>query len=169
MYERSNFNCLHVNNRSLIANLDPLTFLLNDLRERGIVIHTFAICETYLNDQNVQLAKLENYVPIHVCRKKRLGGGVSLFVHDSLKITSVIDTPFTESFESCGAVVDFFVCEYYRILNSPDSEFFSSLRKIAAMSSKFESSFLCTDKNYDLLKLHTHKPTHDCILRMHEN
>ena len=77
MSERSNFNCLHVNIRSLIANLDPLTFLLNDLRERGIVIHTFAICETYLNDQNVQLAKLENYVPIHVCRKKRLGGGVS--------------------------------------------------------------------------------------------
>ena len=77
-------NVLHVNIRSYHKNIDYLLLLLKELQEKGIVMHVIGLCETFLNDVNSTMVVIENYQCIHKFRKNKLGGVVSLFVHDNV-------------------------------------------------------------------------------------
>ena len=79
-------NILHVNIRSFNKNVDNLTYLLSELEEQGIVVHVIGICEMFLSDKTKDLIQVENYQLVHKCRKDKLGGGVSLLVHDKILI-----------------------------------------------------------------------------------
>ena len=159
-----NINVLHLNMRSFLKNYDSLVMLLNDLQERGVIVHVIALCETFLNGLNMTTAKLENYKELHRCRENRLGGGISIFVHDRVKLIRVIDSPFNDNFESLLIEVSlngnmFMLSEIYRPPNSDDTRFSEGLDEILTLVEKCKISFICGDFNYDLLKMHIHKPT----------
>ena len=103
-----------------------------------------------------------------------MGGGVTIYVHDSLKIIRELKTPFNDSFESLALELafkgnHFIFCEYYRVPNSDDRLFLTCLNKIHNLSSAFNLSILCSDHNYDLLKMHLHRPTKDFVEQNYEN
>ena len=51
-------NVLHLNIRSFNKNVDNLILLLNDLQEKGIVIHVIGICESFLGGLSLHLNHL---------------------------------------------------------------------------------------------------------------
>ena len=44
---------------------------------------------------------------IHRTRTNRLGGGVSIYIHDSIKLVWELDSLFTDTFESCAVELNF--------------------------------------------------------------
>ena len=161
-------NVLHLNIRSLHKNIDLLVLLLSDLRDKGIIVHVIGICETFLNDKNSSLIDIENYTAIHCTHQSKLGGGVSIYLHDNIKFVQQINTPFNEAFESCSMHITFkrrniFVCEFYCPPNSDDKLFIVSMEKVIKASSKFKTIFLCGDQNYYLKNLGNHKAMQDFV------
>ena len=132
---QSRINILHLNIRSLHKNIDQLTLMLSALHDMGLIVHVIGICETFLTHESIVLIDLENYSGIHWTRDNRHGGGVSLYIHDSVRLIKEIDTPFNESFESCTAELkfrnlNFHVSEFYHIPNSDDRLFSVSIKKL---------------------------------------
>ena len=129
----TNFNILHLNIRSFNRNCDSLTFLLNDLRNCGIVIHAISLCETFLSATTSALVSMENYKIISRCREGRSGGGVMLLIHDSIKNVNAVDVPFNSNFEGVAVRAKYqgegmFLAEFYRPPNSDDNIFIQSLK-----------------------------------------
>ena len=58
------------------------------------------------------------------------------------------------------------VSEFYRAPNGDDIKFMESLRELLAATQGYGLSFLCSDQNYDLLKLSQHKPSNDFFNEM---
>ena len=171
--KKLSLNILHVNIRSLHKNIDSLTLLLNDLENQGIIVHVIGICETFLTDVTTNLVNIENYSAIHCVRSDRSGGGVSLYLHDRVKLTRKVATPFNECFESCAAEIkhngtDIFVAEFYRIPNTNDKLFVQSFSDLVKKGDKFKTCFLCSDQNYYLLKSHLHRPTQEFLAGLHD-
>ena len=157
-----NIDLLHLNIRSFHKNCDNLVLLLKDLQEIGVVVHIIALCETYLNPDNNSTAQLENYRSFHSFHQDRLGGGVTLFLHD--RFNKILDSAFTSHLESimieCSLNGKIFVMtEIYRPPNTNDYLFFGNLKEIVAQLAKYKTSFICGDFNYDLLKTHIHGNT----------
>ena len=75
------FSTLHMNIRSIPQNLPHLEILLQQLNRPFSVI---AITETWLHPNNAHLHSLPNYKHEFICRTKGRGGGVSLFIHESI-------------------------------------------------------------------------------------
>ncbi|KAJ8031441.1 hypothetical protein HOLleu_24631 [Holothuria leucospilota] len=84
---------IHFNCRSLYANFSSLETYLNELNLKFDII---AISETWLNlDSNTALYELDGYDMFHVDRSNRRGGGVAVYVKNSLAY-KVIDKMCTE-------------------------------------------------------------------------
>ena len=84
------FNFLHLNIRSLVRNKDSLIALLKELYAHGVVVHVIGLCETFLNNVNINLSYIENYTAVHRIRKDKTGGGITLLIHDSVKLVKTI-------------------------------------------------------------------------------
>ena len=169
-----NLNILHLNIRSFNKNNDSLTLLLNDLQDRGIIVHLIGMCESFLTDTMKAMANLENYTAFHKCRVNKSGGGVSLFVHDSVTLIGPISSPFNDNFESIMLEVMYKgkriqISEFNRPPNCPQSILDSGLQEIVRLSDKYDLSVLCTDQNLDLLKTHLYKPSRDFLSFMLDN
>ena len=167
------FNVLHLNIRSLTRNLDSLIFLLNDLQQSGVIVHAIGLCETFLFEASKDCIVIDNYTVHSVCRLARGGGGTALLLHNSVKLKKIINTPFIDNFESICAEVYFqnfniLVAEYYRPLNCDDTLFVEALNALLVESHHYKYAFLCTDHNYDLLKIDKHKRTNDCLTLMYD-
>ena len=161
-------NVLHINIRSFQRNKDSLILLLNDLKCKGIIVHVIGLCETFLSPKSTSFSNLENYQVIHKRRNDRVGGGVSLLVHDSVCIKKQIDTAFLPEFESVAAEVGhsgnlFFIGEFYRPPNTCDVNFSSALAEFLQLTKKYKTSVICCDQNYDFLKMSQHKPTAEVL------
>ena len=76
----SSLTLLHLNIRSLAAKLDRLKVLLAELDNIKAAPDIILLCETWIDNQNCDLYKLQGYL---VCEKHRdcsRGGGVCIFV-----------------------------------------------------------------------------------------
>ena len=74
------FSILHVNIRSIQKNFEKLKFLLSKLNYTFKII---CLSETWCNDQK-SIPHLQNYNFLHQGRQNKKGGGVLIFVHNSL-------------------------------------------------------------------------------------
>ena len=167
-------NVLHINIRSFAKNVDNLLLLLNDLQENGTVIHVIGVCETFLNKNSVALARIDNNNCIHKYRPSRLGGGVSILVHNSVRVVRELSTPFNENMESLAVELKyrnhpFLFAEIYRPPNTNDAEFKTNLDSLHETCREYKSCFVCGDFNYDLVKSESHAPTNNFLLTMLEN
>ena len=175
MSSRNNVNFLHINIRSFQKNCDNLTMLLTDLQEKGIIIHLIGICETFLSIGSASLANIENYHSVHRYQKDKVGGGTTVLLHDSVKLTEVLNTHFNDCFESTcvkallnGKQICF--AEVYRSPNSNDVLFMNSLSNLLKnFDDKNVINVICSDQNYDLLKCDSHKGTRNFLTKMLDN
>jgi len=88
---------LHHNIRSFSRNFDELAVFLDGLNRR---FHVIILTETWFSANNT--AVIDNYTGYHVFRTTRLGGGVSVYVINSLKGEHLTDFSFIgESYEVC--------------------------------------------------------------------
>ena len=169
---------LHINIQSFLKNKDPLILLLNDLEERGSIVHAVGLCETFLNTQTEKTANMENYRAFHVVRNNKVGGGMSILIHNTVKTCNVINIRQNDSFEACALEVCYkwhllCITKTYRPPNSDDKTFIEDFKLLLDKTKKYRLTFHCGDYNYDLLKSNLHKPSSeffnividdDCIL-----
>ena len=111
---------------------------------------------------------------IHRCRTDKTGGGTTILVHDSVRLERVLDVPFSDSFESTSIFVKYkansiSVSEVYRPLNSNDNLFLEGLQLLLGKTAESKLQLICGDFNYDLIKLHQHKPTSNFLSKMLDN
>ena len=82
---QNSFSLLHVNIRSINKNFEKLKLMLSEVNFNFKII---VLTETWNKDQNIMnnsLFRLQNYKIVHQDRKgKKQGGGVCIFVHNSL-------------------------------------------------------------------------------------
>ena len=86
IYQHSNGrSLLHVNIRSINKDFEKLKLMLSEVNFNFKII---VLTETWNKDQNIMnnsLFRLQNYKIVHQDRKgKKQGGGVCIFVHNSL-------------------------------------------------------------------------------------
>ena len=117
---------------------------------------------------------MENYKIISRCRDDKLGGGVSILIHDTVNLVNQIVMPFNDSFE-CIAVrllykkKVFSISEVYRPPNSDDKLFISSLNDLMKEVRTDPLNFVCGDFNYDLLKDEAHSASRSYFSHMLDN
>ena len=79
---------IHINARSLIKNYDNIENYLN------ILSHTFSIIiiisESWLKECHIGNYNIQNYTSVNTIRKNKRGGGVSIYIDDSLEF-KIID------------------------------------------------------------------------------
>ena len=82
-FDKSSFSMLHLNIRSLQKNLDSLLNLLMTLK---FEFKAICITETWCSDNamNHNLFELRQYKSIHQVRRAGKGGGMAVFLHESL-------------------------------------------------------------------------------------
>ena len=90
-YNESDFSILHVNARSLFKNFDALQELLAVTRYNFSII---CVTETWLNDKSPALFNIENYSLLHIDRKEMKGGGVAVYINNSLQYKTRKDLCF---------------------------------------------------------------------------
>ena len=93
-------NCLHLNIRSFHKNCEDLLLSLDNFAQAGVEIHVILLCETFLTTISVSLAEIKGYTSYHKVREDKIGGGVSIFVMDTITVNNVYKTEFTKEIES---------------------------------------------------------------------
>jgi len=162
---------LHINIRSLPAKLDELKDIIYTLKEKHIIVHFILLCETYLNDTNQPLCKIENYNLVCRNRQDRKGGGIAIYVHNSLSysIRDDLCINIEKEFESLfieikGKIKSTLIGEVYRV---PNSNIRLSVERFHDIANKLknirEDVILATDQNFDLLKYNENKYTKDLL------
>ena len=100
---KNTFSILNANIKGVSTNLDKFKLLLDDLD------YTFPIIgptETWLKPHNVDCFFIKGYSHEYNIRPKRTGGGVSLFIADSLIFTRRNDIKFNSIFNSIIIDID---------------------------------------------------------------
>ena len=165
------FSLMHINARSLYAHLDSLKSLLTRLTKQFSII---GISETWLND-NYDLVNIQGYSYISNHRKDKTGGGVGIYLQDTLdyKIlpkstlsnSEVIESLFIEISVPQGK--NTIVGVIYRPPNNRTSDFLELLSSIVSHATKGNKHcYIMGDFNLDLFHYSEHMPTQeflDCL------
>jgi len=164
--ESKTFQILHINCRSINKNFDNVLLLIDQLK---ITIPIIAVSETWTNDLTVNDFNIPGYTFVAKSRKHKSGGGVGLYVTNSIKFKLREDLNFDTDnlLESIFIeLLDFHLkiiigCVY----KPPDSnvaDFTIAFDKLLSVVNS--NRYLCCiagDFNIDLLKADTHAPTAD--------
>ena len=167
-----NFSIFHLNVRSLSSNNDSLTLFLNSL---NIKFHVIALTETWLSSETCDLSfLLPEYQHFKLYRKTQKGGGVSLFVHNSLKCKVLSSLSSVNEFIEC-LFIEIAPCTprgkaivtgvIYRPPNTNVSSFVTDhLNPILSHPSlQSNTCYITGDFNINLLNHSTHTATSDFI------
>lgn len=80
-HDKPTLSLLHHNIRSSAQNLSSLEEYLNNLCIQFSVV---GLSENWLTDANCNVYQLPGYTSVHQCRESKRGGGVSLYVKDTI-------------------------------------------------------------------------------------
>lgn len=170
-YKGYSLCAIHINIHSLVAKLDDLKHIISTLHERKIVVHFILICETFLNDNSIQLCTIEGYK--FVCNNRSNGkrGGVAIYVLDSLsfKLRDDLTLNFDNQFETIFIEVkhgnsNILVGEIYRTPNSPMKQSVERFQNIINELNGYRYDvILGTDQNFDLIKYNNDNYTKDLL------
>ena len=149
---------INLNIRSILNKFDSLKHLLNSLNNQFQII---GLTETWLNDNNDDLFKLDNYDFVNVNRSNKIGGGVGIYITNQIKyklrtdlntsIENVIESVFIEIITAVGKNI--IVCLIYRPPNNKIDLFENNVNNILGKIDKENKiCYLMGDFNIDLLK-----------------
>ena len=158
------YHVLHLNIRSYFKNIDGLLLLLDELLHYNVMIDAIMLCETYVNNSNIQLVHIPGFTCYNKNREERQGGGVMVFVCNHVKLLEILDTPFNDTTESLLLRIkdhDRELClgEIYRIPNTCVKSFEADIKSILSKTVSYKTVVFGSDHNLDLLKYHKHRAT----------
>ena len=157
---------LHINVRGLASKVNDLSRLLQNCTNTGEVDVVF-VCETWLNPFSPDV-DIEGYQLIHVDRRNRRGGGVSIYINKKLSRINEIDVT-CEDAECCGVELtlgskQLVLISMYRPPNSTITNFNKSFKKMVdSYRKKNKHVIIGTDHNLDFLKADHHVHTQHFI------
>ena len=161
------FNFLNVNIRSLSKNFDKLNECLKILKTDFTVI---GISETHLKEKPSEIYNLPGYSLEFVNRNEREKGGVCLYISDKVKYKLRKDLCHANStYESCFIEIESnndrssIVGVVYRAHTSVDDFMTDFSPVIKKIDSEKKLIYMMGDFNIDLLKVDSHRPTHDYL------
>ena len=150
------FSILNANIRGMATNLDKLKLFIEDLDYTFPII---GITETWLKSHNVDCHFINGYSHEYDIRLNRTGGGVSLFVANSLMYTHRKDIQLNSIFNSIILDIDksdinsrrnVSVIIVYRPHNTDSTMFIKDMEKMfIILTSENRDIFMIGDFNYD--------------------
>ena len=161
----------HLNIRSLPKNLNNLELYFKNLNMTFSVI---GLSETWIQESNVLISGIDGYKCEHVYREKKTGGGVSLFVKNSIDYTKRDDLiMLNDSIETVFIEVEANILKtlnnviigvIYRPPNSDINSFMSDLKCILSKLDKEKKCiYVMGDFNLNLLNMDNHLPTSEFL------
>ena len=163
------FSLLHSNIRSAKKNLGTLEHYLNTLHHNFTII---GISESWLKDHNADRYGIDGYQAVHKYRPTWTGGGVSIFVQDSIDYFQRPDLCYQNKYiESIFIEIDKDQVGKDRnviagvIYRPPDTDISTFNDYLSELLSKVktERKFIAClgDFNISLLNIESHEPTHE--------
>ena len=102
---KDDFSILHLNIRSLNANIDNFREFLGSLNGNfSVIVLTESWCDETANENS--LLSLDNYYSVHQTRDNKKGGGICIYIHKQLefKLRNDIDI-FNNEIETCSVEI----------------------------------------------------------------
>ena len=168
---QNSFSIYSMNIRSLKKNYSDLKLLISSL---DIEFSVLALTESWLKPHNCELFPLSGFNHEHLIRPTKTGGGVSIYIKDSLdykirhdlsSIDSIAEILWVEFDKSkTGTTKNILLGCLYRIPGIDISEFNTKLLTLFEII-KTENKIIyhLGDYNIDLIKHSSHPPTNDFI------
>ena len=100
--QNSDLAVLSFNVRSYFKNFDEFYFMLSQSKLKFDII---VLTETWCSSNDVQLCHVEGYRGYHCFRKDKCGGGVSIFITESLKSDSLDFNICNNNVECLGVTI----------------------------------------------------------------
>ena len=154
------FALFFLNVRSLPAKFDSLSAYM-DATDLRCSIYGFA--ETWLKPDTDNLYQLRNYNYVSSVRQTRIGGGVCLQIHNSIKFLKIPNFTLNEDHIECvfievthlpNATSKPIIGVVYRPPNSDSNLFFTEIERILSnVSSRQRPCYIMGDFNFDLLSI----------------
>jgi exonuclease III len=168
-FRNSNLNILHLNVRSIQHKTDKIAELLYKLKIQKYEIDILAVCETFMNENNINDCKIEGYNIEYKYRKNKTQGGVAIYINNKLnyKFRDDLSTFYEGVIETCFVELlnknknnNIIVGEIYRTPNSDEKFFLTEFEKILS-NVKLEKKelIIASDQNFDYLKTENHENT----------
>ena len=179
-YGVNNFSILHLNIRSFNKNFDSLQVYLHLLKFKFSVL-CFTETWTKPGHDNKAMYKLPGYKPVFLHRKSykdERGGGVAIYINDSIKFTKIKELTFVKKhFESLFVEIQlplngskFVIGTIYRPPDHSVNDFNVDILPILERySTTQQKCFILGDFNIDLFKADSHQPTGDFLYKMLSN
>ena len=163
------FSLLHVNARSIPCNFSSLTAYLECL---NFIFNFIGVSETWLSDHNCDLFGLDGYHFEENHRSSRSGGGVGLFIKNSIEFlrrkdlevnndvmeSIFIEVPVCEALSSRKVLIGV----VYRPPGTSLKDFNDTLESILSTVDR-RFCYLLGDWNMNLLAYDSHNDTTSCI------
>ena len=170
------FFLCHLNIRGLRANLSALELTLHNL---GIHFTAIGISETWLNDYNCDLYDIDGYNLIEVHRQSKKGGGVGVFLDNSIPYQIRSNLCLTDDVSECIFIeIDKEIFKKDKniiigvIYRPPDSDLNALNTSMSLLLSELQENkhcYIMGDYNINLLNYENHQPTAEFIDQLHSN
>ena len=161
------FSLIHFNCRSLSSNFSKLKDSVLGLEMKFDVI---ALSETWLKDNDNTMFEMEGYNNFVCSRTDKSGGGVALYINDSLQHRYLPDKSIY--INNCAEIVSVeitlrngkkvIICCIYRAPNTDLNTLSEFINYILSNIGK-RTVYMCGDFNVDLLQYDKHADTNDFI------
>ena len=96
----TNFSIIHFNCRSLASNFSKLK---NSIKALGLQFDVIALSETWLSNDDSDNFNINGYTTFPCSRVNKKGGGVALYITDSLQHKYLLDK--SKCIDNCAEVV----------------------------------------------------------------
>ena len=170
-----NLSMFHVNIRSFQNKFSDLDCYLSLLKTKFKII---GISETWISESNYGLYEFDNYSHIAMYRNDKRGGGVSIFVHESILfsmrpnlklLNNLVEYVFVEVDKSVfKSKQNIIFGVIYRPPDTNPVEFIDLFSEIMhKIKRENKLCYLMGDYNFDLLKNETHIPTSNFLELMY--
>ena len=171
------FSLLHHNIRSIPSNLSKLTSYLALLHLKPTII---GISETWLTSDNKDRYFIPEYSSVHLCRPKKRGGGVSLFIKNGINFKYRSDLEYSTPDIECifieidknelGSEKNILIGITYRPPGRDILAFNEILNDQLDQIKKSNTyNYLLGDFNINLLSSNNHPPTAQFVDSMYAN
>ena len=158
---------IHLNIRSFYKHCDQLLLFLDELAKLQMEPDIILLCETFLTENSKIGAVINGYTSYHLCRENKTGGGVSIFVKDSINVLGISQFLCDDKMEILSLRIKtantiILISEIYRIPNNDPKIFIESMRDILDNCVE-DIVVIGTDQNIDLLNISNYRPA-QCLL-----
>ena len=169
--DKDNLSMIHVNIRSVPANLTGLLSYMRNIEKQFAVI---GLTETWITPFNIETYGIIGYNHVGLTRKNSKCGGVSLFITEDSSYSELGEINMIEDYIEClfvkikGKKQSYVAGVVYRPPNSNVVEFSNTMHYILEKLGR-QQCYIMGDFNLDLLKHEKHPPTEQFLDMMYSN